>query len=245
MDHTPLEKYKVKLEELELGTPKNYTQIDCPSCSENICAKDINIHDKIAKCDSCDAVFSIDKMVQTLDVHTGPKDIVLRPEGIETFSFQDELELSYAQTVNAIDYINMILGTVGFLSMIKIFDGEISYLFPLMCFLIPICYYIFRYLIIKNPRTYIRINRLSLTIEHKPRILSFTKVYDVHDIDQIYVKKSETGTYNLYALINSSKGQAHQKLVSGIKSFSKSSYLEQEIEKHLGIQDRRVPEETK
>lgn len=245
MDHKPLEKYKVKLGELELGKSNEYTQIDCPSCSESICAKDINIHDKIAKCDCCDAVFSIQGMIKHLAVNTGPKHAVLRPEGIETFSYGEELELSIAQTFNVLDIISIGFFFFSFLTTTSYLKGKVTNIMvPIILFLIPICYYIFRYARRTKPTTYITVNNLSLTVENKPRTLSRTKVFDVDEIDQIYVQKSEDmGYYNVFVLCNSNNGQTHEKLLTGIKSFSKARYLEQEIEKHLGIEDRNIPEE--
>ena len=45
-------------------------------------------------------------------------------------------------------------------------------------------------------------------------------------------------------LINGLDGQKNIKLIPNLDSKSKALYMEQEIEKHLGIIDRAVVEET-
>ena len=43
-------------------------------------------------------------------------------------------------------------------------------------------------------------------------------------------------------IVNGAEGQRHVVLIPKVSSLSKAKYLEQEIEKHLGIKDRKVPE---
>ena len=51
------------------------------------------------------------------------------------------------------------------------------------------------------------------------------------------------GTFylDIYVIINGSNGQQHQKLLS-VNTLTKAKYLEQEIEKYLGIENRKVLE---
>ena len=46
-------------------------------------------------------------------------------------------------------------------------------------------------------------------------------------------------------ILNGIEGQKHVPLIPVLGSLSKARYLEQEIEKHLGIIDREVLEEIK
>ena len=45
-------------------------------------------------------------------------------------------------------------------------------------------------------------------------------------------------------IVNEPTGQKHIELISNVDSRSKAKYIEQEIEKYLGIKDRRVPDEN-
>ena len=76
-------------------------------------------------------------------------------------------------------------------------------------------------------------------IKHRPNNLKKDRYFPVEDIDQIYIK--HVGHYGLYMIVNGTKGQQHVKLVD-VKTISKAKYLEQEIEKYLGIENRKVPE---
>ena len=44
-------------------------------------------------------------------------------------------------------------------------------------------------------------------------------------------------------IVNDLKGQKHVELIKSVNSRTKAKYIEQEIEKQLGITDRRVPDE--
>ena len=49
---------------------------------------------------------------------------------------------------------------------------------------------------------------------------------------------------SVYMIVNSAMGQKHVKLISSVDSLSKARFIEQEIERHLSIPDRRIPEEN-
>ena len=53
-----------------------------------------------------------------------------------------------------------------------------------------------------------------------------------------------TAHYDIYMIVNGFEGQKNIKLIPNLDSKSKALYMEQEIEKHLGIIDRAVLEET-
>jgi hypothetical protein len=64
----------------------------------------------------------------------------------------------------------------------------------------------------------------------------------VNDIDQVYIKK-KNGLNSIYMIVDNPTGQKHIRLIAGLDSISKARFLEQEIERHIGIVDRPVPEE--
>ena len=66
MDHEYKEPYKLKLKKLDLEKQQEFHQISCPSCQTGIPASDLNINDKIAKCNSCNVVFSFQGTVNQL-----------------------------------------------------------------------------------------------------------------------------------------------------------------------------------
>ena len=96
---------------------------------------------------------------------------------------------------------------------------------------------------ISKHKIHIGIDNRFLSIERRPKKFIQDKLYAINEIDQIYTKKLD-GLNAVYMIVNGDNGQKHVKLITRLDSLSKARYLEQEIEKHLGIVDREVPEET-
>jgi len=44
-------------------------------------------------------------------------------------------------------------------------------------------------------------------------------------------------------IVDDPNGQKHVELIKSVNSRTQAKYIEQEIEKYLGIKDRRVPDE--
>jgi len=63
----------------------------------------------------------------------------------------------------------------------------------------------------------------------------------------VYIKSitSSSGTKGvaIFMIVNDVNGQKHVELIKSVNSRTKAKYIEQEIEKHLGIKDRRVLDE--
>ena len=102
-------------------------------------------------------------------------------------------------------------------------------------------YFIYQVMNSSKNKTYIDINAQSLSIKSRPKNLKKDKTYTVDEIDQLYLKYTADGYYGIYLIINGMEGQKHEKLLS-VNTLSKAKYLEQEIERYLNIEDRKVPE---
>ncbi len=248
MEHEPLEEYKLDLKTIKPEFPKVFKKICCPSCNSDVPADNLNINDKIAKCNDCNVVFPFQEDIAHFD--TTPKKIkqeILRPEGIELFYYKDELDISFNQPDSWLDVLLaiispfLIFGSFG--STAAFITKGIPLYKPLMI-LIPtvlaIWYILQRYYYQKH-KVHITIDDRNLYMQWRPKKLHKDKTYRIRDIDQVYVKKGEFGR-NIFMIVDGKDGQKHVKLTT-VKSVSKAKFLEQEIERHLGIQDREVPEE--
>ncbi len=248
----PLEKYKQPhkdpfLEDIHerVELPKSYTQICCPNCNEDVPTEEINIHDKIGKCNSCQGVFSIEDQLKGLStISQKIKQEILRPEGIEMFYYKDELELSYHQPVVWFEWIILILSTLFIMPGIVISIEEKVFMPFILLTIVPIIIgliYAIRHK--AKHRIYITIDDKELIVQRKPRKFIRDKSYYTRDIDQIYIKKRpDLGLWNIMMIVDEGEGQKHIKLTTA-SSASKAKFLEQEIESHLNIQDIVVPEE--
>ena len=244
MGKEPVHDHKLKLKNLSKELPLGYKNIHCPSCHNELPADNLNINDKIGKCHHCNVVFSFQGEIKEMLSLTEPKQEVIRPEGIDLFHFQDELEISIGQPFTPLEAIALsILPTVAFfLTMISIKQGLTFMWAGLFWVISGLLFYI---LLNRNKhKIFINVDNERLDIQWRPKKMMKDKSFSIGEIDQIYVKKNvSTGGIGLNMIVNGESGQKHVTLIAGLKSFTKARYLEQEIERHLGLKDQKVIEE--
>ena len=121
-------------------------------------------------------------------------------------------------------------------------DKGINPFIPIVLSMIA-SYFIYQVLNSSKNKTYIDINAQSLSIKSRPKNLKKDKTYTVDEIDQLYLKYAADGSgyFSIYMIVNGMEGQKHEKLLT-LNTLSKAKYLEQEIERYLNIEDRKVPE---
>lgn len=254
MRNDPLKEYKYK-EKLELKNPNSFPQVqkvDCPSCSETVPGEHLNIQSNIAKCNSCDIIFSINEQVEKLSLQNNISQDILRPEGVELTHFQNDLDISVAQSWNTSEIIFISLLPLILLmissAFIELAPPTSFFKVGLLSFwLVSIVGYIAYFFIRKKHKIYIHIDDRDLYIERRPKKFIKDKKYAIEDIDQVYIKSitSSSGTkgVGIFMVVNDIKGQKKVELINSVNSRTKAKYIEQEIERHLGITDRRVPDE--
>ncbi len=254
MGNDPLKEYKYKekleLKELEFEVQK----INCPSCSKTVPADNLNIHTNIAKCNDCDIIFSFGKQVEKLSDQNNISQDILRPEGVELTHFQDDLDISVEQYWSNMEATLVSLFPLLVIIVTSIFierfpaPATIFAKATLISFWIAsLIGYIAYFFIRKKHRIYIHIDDQDLHIERRPKKFIRDKKYAIEDIDQVYIKSitssSSTKGVGIFMIVNDINGQKHVELIRSVNSRTKAKYIEQEIEKHLGIKDRRVPDE--
>lgn len=246
MQNEPLEEYKLKLKDLDLPPLENFKRLECPACQAKITADQINIQDKIAKCGSCHAIFPFEQTIKNFLSPSNSKHDMLKPEGIDLFYYKDELDITFQQPFSVLDGLPLlILIFAGIISTGIYFKHGGEFQFYWMCFywalsLFPI-YNLFQR---KNHHVHVTVDEVYLHIMWRPKKMIKDRKILVREIAQIYVKLVNEG-YALFAVVNGPDGQRHEKLISGMTTPAKAKYLEQEIEKHLHIEDRPVADEVK
>jgi len=247
MARKPVEKQKLKLTTVPVELPKVFKKICCPSCTDEVPADNININDKIAKCNHCDVVFPFHQDITDFQDTTKIRQEVIRPEGIDVFHFQDELEISVRQpgTAFVLDYLGVTLFPLfAFLMTMIFFDGgKVALAVPLILWALTGLSSI-RLFNRSKYKIHLTIDQQDLHVYWRPKNFHKDKSYAVADIDQVYIKSIDGHNFGVFMIVNGIDGQKHVTLVQYAGSRSKAQYLEQEIESHLGITDRRVPEET-
>ena len=242
MKYEEIEKYKLELKDLETASDPKYRKIQCAACQEEIPADNININDKIAKCNNCNAVFSFHLEVAQLTSTTQPKQEILRPEGIDIFHYKEDLDISVQQSLTVLEgiLITLLFFFTPLFTAIYLIKG-MPLAFPLISWFASILMLINLFTRSKH-KIHINITDRDFAITWRPSKFIKSKVFDVQDINQLYI--SSLNGYVLNMIVDTPNGQKHHRLITGLTSLSKAQYLEQEIELHLGIKDRPVPEET-
>ena len=245
----PEEQYKpaekLELKKFKKEFPKVFKKVHCPSCEEEVNSDDLNLQNSLAKCASCNVIFSIEEEVESVKTKKEMKQEIFRPEGIDLFHYNDDLDITIQQHIQGLDAAGLIfLPTLAFFAFILHFAKGIPLYYPII-FTLGALYFIYRALNYSKNKTYIDINNRSLNIKSRPRNFKKDKSFDADEIDQLYVRHAVDGSgyYSIYMIINSLEGQKHEKLIS-VNTLSKAKYLEQEIERYLNIEHREVPEAT-
>ena len=256
-ENKPIQPTKFKPVELgqelpEMKSNKNVVKISCPSCGTPTEPADINIQDKIAKCGNCASVFSFQKEVaqiivasETKEKESGVNREVVRPAGIDIDYYKDEMELTMVQPTGG-GWIAMAFLTAFFsilLYLVHVKKGiPIYWPAGIASFMV---FFIYKQWNSVNEKIFITVDETYLQIRYRPKNFIKDKMIPSNELEQIYIKNIPgSNYYSVYAIVNSLEGQKHQKIVTYVDSRSKARYIEQQIEDHLGIEDRRVPEEN-
>jgi len=238
MEHKYKKKYKpLELQDLE---QQNYAVVRCPKCNEAASSSEININDKIAKCNDCNIVFSWEKDMVALKKEELSEEIK-RPEGIDLLVFENELELGLTQPYAPIFALVITLAPLLiFIFLALFFKKDAAWaLYPGVGFLSMFIYALYKLIRRKENKVYITVNSDKLEVQWRPQNFNEDKIYKTDSIEQLYVKTDSMGL-SLYMIINGIDGQKHQRLLSGFTNVIKAKYVEQEIERFLNIKNKKV-----
>lgn len=235
--------YKLALKALEKQRNPGFQKISCPRCGESVPADHINIQDKIAKCGGCHAVFPFKLKMEELLNARKPKQTVLRPEGIDLYAYQNELEIAVGQEMSALDVLPWTVWPIfPILFTIMFFQEGFPLAIMLGSWMLGV-FPIFNLINFSKHKVYMTIDDVYFKIQRRPKKLVKDKQFLIRDIDQVYLKDYH-GAYRVMMMVNQPTGQKAVVLMM-VSSITKARFLEQEIEKYLKIEDREVEGEVK
>ena len=244
MENKPIEAYKLELQELRKEDQKPYKKINCPSCDTEVSAQNLDLGQKLGKCGACNAVFPIHKELDSLQQLLDTKTEQPKPVGLELYHFGDEMDITVKQPWNVVEIMSIMLFPKFGLLMVMIFfvsNKDIPALLPLIfgpLGILSIAYAFQR----RHHKMHITVNPETLSVLRRPRKMIKDKQYESKDINQIYIV-NQGGVAIVKMILDTPKGQKHETLISSTYNIPAARYIEQEIERKLGIVDRRVPEE--
>lgn len=235
-------------------------QIYCRQCGTKILSANIALNKMIAKCDNCDAVFSFADMYEeehrkpktasNLEEISLPKNMIIRNNKTSLIIERKWLD----GTTIFVTLVAIVWNTLMWVVFIPIFT-DIFATIPFFIFLILIMGMVFGALAIYGAlagwlnTTIIRVDKHILSIAHSPiPILNGNKHIRPTDIEQLYTKErishSQGGTFTRYELHIILYDGQQQALLRNLES-EQALFIEQEVEKFLGIENRPVRGENR
>jgi predicted Zn finger-like uncharacterized protein len=222
-------------------------QITCKRCGAEILSKDINLDQMVAKCTHCNAVFSIAK---DMDGEHGRN--IARPETPMPKGFSVEGGTGDLQITRP-----WLSGSTGGLTVAcLIWNGIIAVWYGMAitqsqwllaaCGLIPALAGLgFAYGAVAGylNKTVITVNSSGLEVKSGPIPAPGNKRLETMNLKQLYTKeimsRSRVTSYRYQVRAINSENQ-DQIVVDGLTDPMQALYIEQEIERSLGIKDRPV-----
>lgn len=219
-------------------------QLNCQNCGREIPADNIHLDNMLAKCAACNAVFSFAD-----NIGGTPRQInIPTPQGIEVDNIRGELNITrrwfswkyVAMAVFALFWNGFMIvwhaislsGGVWFMSLFGLIHTGVG---------LWLIYYVLGGFL---NSTRISIGLGGLQIRHGPIPFPGNKSVDVANIEQLYCKdrlhRGKNSQYYTYEVHLITKSGEHDKLLTGLDKEEHALYVEQEIERFLGIKNRPV-----
>ena len=238
--------------------------MNCPYCSTLIPSGDVNIVRLVAKCKSCNEVFSFSNEFggKALNPASAPPDDGYSepppmPPGLQTAVVGDTLHIRYKWFKPAILFLMFF--AVAWDSFLIFWYGAALFIpgpekifmlvFPIVHLAVGVAITYGVLCGLFNTTT-ISVSRGALGIRHAPFSWGFgNKLIPVDQLDQLYCRSETThgknGTstsYSLHAVLTNGK---RLDLLTNLDDRDLAAYLEYSIEYHLDIKDRPVSGELK
>lgn len=226
--------------------------ISCTNCGAEIPSKNVNINRMVATCARCNAVFSFADQISGGDEPASNKPLdIPTPKGWKIESTGYELILRQP-------WLNPQIGFLTFFTVL--WNGFMLAWFGIAlatgswgmlgCGTIHAAIgMLLAYLVLTSyiNSTVITISPYLVKVRYGPLPWFGNKQIDATGLKQLYVKEqrhegedSVSYTYDVHYITTDYK---HEKLIGGLQQSEFARYIEQEIERYLGIKDQQVPGE--
>ncbi len=245
--------YRSKHKELVKTDEKFKLDLKCSDCGNTILGNDININNSLAKCANCGSVYKIN------DDHFFLKDRADRPEmimpkGTDVLLLNDTLDIRInwlkSQSSGAVGFLTFFAvmwnGILAIIASSMMASGASSSMLGLVIHAaigLGLIYYLSR-IYLNYTDIVVTEDEIQIIERPLPNPFRSSKSILVNEIDQIYVTKYVSSTTNdvpnyAYALYAITK---NGKKISLIREMNRETqlYLEQEIERKIGIIDKPI-----
>ncbi|MBK6947969.1 MAG: hypothetical protein IPH16_07860 [Haliscomenobacter sp.] len=228
--------------------------LNCPNCGQLIEAEHINIENMAAVCSACNHVFNFAELVQPSTPQIRADGVQLElPKGFEVRRGMDELliDVKWRNTRGGKGFFTVFalfwnLFLIPFVVM-AISSGELKILLFLSLHLIVGISFLIYTLGLWLNTTLITVSRKGIDVRHQPIPIPFNPKRQLiaSDIQQLYVEEYVPSKTNgrpdiTYAVRYKTHKGEDERLVKGFRSANQALYIEREVEKFLGIDDKPV-----
>lgn len=236
-------------------------QIHCRYCASEIAAENINLDKLVAKCSNCNAVFSIagelgmeagEKASKGKGKPTSPLMAVPMPQGIMVDESMGELKITrkWFSPVQTFPIAFFAVIWNGFMiiwygAAFASGEGQMA-----LCGTLHLAVGLFLIYWVASSflnSTIMTVNAEHIDIKHGPIPAMGNKTLTAVEVAQIYCKenvnrgrRSTSVTYEVAAIM---QDQRRESLLTGLYNPEQALYIEQEVERFLGIEDLDVPGE--
>lgn len=227
-----------------------HLQLACPNCATSIKAENINITELVAKCHHCHHVFSFSNEIKAAPRN---RQEIMLPDGFEAYTTLSglDIEFSWRRSTKGLGFFIFFAlfwnGILSIFVLAALLSGEYQILlFTSIHSLVGIglIYYILSVLLNK---TYIMVSRRQIMVEHRPIRLPFyrNRNIDAADLDQLFIQKYVSSKTNgrpnyAFSVVAKVRTGSEITLIKGLRQPEQATYIEQQIEKFLQIDDRAV-----
>ena len=219
--------------------------IQCTNCGEIVPSPNIDLQKVTAKCSVCQTIFDFSQQ-EPQSYKVRPK--IELPANFEVSEHSNSLHIAYKWfSIKHIIFFIIPLPFIIF-SLEWLYNSITEGQWIMMFFgLLPLAIgSLFSYIAFLNlfNKTYILINKDELLITHEPIPSPWHRDWALKcdEISQFYCKSngSKDDSIENYDLYVVDKYLSHTKLLSDFTSSEQALYLEQEFERFLNIEDRKV-----
>ena len=230
-------------------------KLNCADCQAPIKSTDMNLERMLATCASCHSIFSFADRFPTassLRMAGAERPEVPRPSSVQVVGTGKGLSLTSSWfNLGLIPLVFFCIAWDSFLinwyAMALTGKGPwIMVVFPIVHVAVGVG---LTYSCIAGflNTTRIDIQRDSLTVSHGPVPWRGNRVIPALSLDQLYCKEkisnNRNGVRHTYSVMAVTKNGETLELLSGIEEQEKALFIEQQVERHLGITDRPMPGE--
>lgn len=222
--------------------------VHCPGCSTQVQAENINLERMIAKCANCHTVFSfaeqfaesVPAAARKLDI-ARPQKLIIEHTGAEiVLRWRWRSPKFYLLTVFALFWNGFLI--VWFSMALSMGAWEMAAFGSIHAAVgIGLLYYVLAGFV---NTTEVRVGMGTLRIRHGPLPWPGNRQLDAALIAQVYCKenrhRSKNGVYYSYSVHAQTSTGTHEKLLSRLEDTETALYVEQEVERFLGITDMPV-----